>query len=87
MLTCLCTVYLGSSASLSFLILLRDTLTKYTGRSTFEGASQSAVMLEDRSPLEQDASSTCSHTIDENRELLDIYSAAVRRPLHNGSTG
>ncbi|QIW96071.1 hypothetical protein AMS68_001589 [Peltaster fructicola] len=71
-------VHVGSSASLSFLILLRDTLTKYTGSSTFTDASHSSVMLENRSPVTgNDHLAECSHSFDEHVELIDMYYAAT----------
>lgn len=64
-------VYVGDSASLSFLHLVRDMLTRYMGPSTFTNSTKTTFMLETSRGTDNAMDYQCSHGRDELNDLIN----------------
>jgi hypothetical protein len=74
-------VYVGKAASLSFLQLLRDTVTQHIGPSQFSHNVRSEDMLETEAhhDLLNFSEERCS--VEEKRQFVQNYEAAVGQPI------
>lgn len=72
-------MYVGKAASLSFLQLLRDTVTQHIGPSQFShnGRSEDMMETEAHHDLLNFYEERCS--VDEKRLFIQNYEAAVRK--------
>lgn len=69
-------VYVGGTASLSFLQFLRRTIRQQMGPSSFTENSRRNQMLEVSSP--EDTHINLEENPGQRRELIDVFLAAVR---------
>lgn len=73
-------VFVGNSAIIAFLPLVRDIIRRRTGPSPFTECNYSNTMLETQ--LQPTCSTTLHHdepNISRKRELVDVFFAAVSR--------
>lgn len=71
------TVYIGGAASISFLQLIRDTVTEHIGPSQFSHNNKSDNMLETESPKEY-RHTPFSPVADPDPDLKLLYSQAYQ---------
>lgn len=72
-------VYVGKAASLSFLQLLRDTVTQHIGPSQFSHNATSEDMLETETHHDQLNFSDELCNVEQKRHFIQNYEAAVRK--------
>lgn len=70
-------VYVGKAASLSFLQLLRDTVTQHIGPSQFSHNFRSEDMLETEAHHDPSNFDEKSCTIDDKRRYIQVFYAVV----------
>ncbi|KAJ5762573.1 uncharacterized protein N7511_005955, partial [Penicillium nucicola] len=80
-------VYVGKAASLSFLQLLRDTVTQHIGPSQFSHNVRSEDMLETEAHHDELNFSEERCSVDEKRQFIQNYDAVTSSFLYLGSSG
>jgi hypothetical protein len=80
-----CSVYIGGSASISFLQLLRDTVTQSLGPSQFSHNAKTGSMLESKAQVDNPSYSENPLSLDKKLALVGVYDVAVGSNISSSS--